>query len=182
MGRSIKTAFLLVSIAYPFVVYWGLSQDKHTWLLAVLLILLASRFWVAKQSQEKWVVVSMTVVVLMVSWLIGYEKGLKLYPVMINLSFLALFGFSLFTSMPIVERIARLREPNLPLNAVQYTRRVTQAWSVFFSINGLISLYTVFAKNEHVWLIYNGFISYILIATMMLVEWLIRRRVRRNDV
>ena len=182
MRVFIKTAFLLASIAYPFVVYWGLSQELHAWLLVVLVALLASRVYMAKQTQERWVVLALTVVVLLVAWFVGYEKGLKLYPVMINLSFLTFFGLSLFTEMPIVERIARIRGPALPPHAVAYTRRVTQAWCVFFAINGFISLLTVFANNERIWLLYNGLISYLLIAMMMLGEWLIRRRVRSRDV
>ena len=31
-----------------------------------------------------------------------------------------------------IERFARIREPNLSMQAVSYTRRVTQVWCVFF--------------------------------------------------
>lgn len=182
MSLFIKAAFLLLSIAYPFLVYWGLSQGLHTALLVVLVALLGSRIYMAKEAQERLVVVALTVSVLMIAWFSGYEKGLKLYPVMISFSFLALFGFSLLTEMPIVERIARMREPVLPLHAVKYTRQVTQAWCIFFAINGSISLLTVFANNERIWVLYNGLISYLFMGMMMLGEWIIRRRVRRQDV
>ena len=40
-----------------------------------------------------------------------------------------------------IERLARLREPDLPPAAIAYTRRVTQVWCVFFAVNGAIALY-----------------------------------------
>lgn len=178
MANLIKSAFFLISILYPFLVYWGIGQGLQRWLFILLIVLLIYRCWIAKESQERWVVITLASVVMIISWLLGFDKGLKLYPVIINLSFLTLFAFSLFTAMPIVERIARIKEPDLPANAVPYTRRVTQAWCIFFALNGFVSLMTVFANNERIWLLYNGFIAYFLIAAMMIGEWLIRRRVR----
>ncbi len=182
MVRSVKAGLFLASLAYPFVVYWGLNQGLHFWLIVLLFLLLIGRCWVAQTAKERWVVIGLAMVVLAVVLMVGKEYGLKLYPVMINVSLLALFGLSLFSSMPIVERMARLTDANLPPHAVIYTRRVTQVWCLFFAINGSISLFTVFAKNGDFWLLYNGVIAYVLIAIMMAGEWLIRQQVRKRDV
>lgn len=101
----------------------------------------------------------------------------KLYPVLVNLGFLLVFAWSLTSSQTVVERIARLTEPDLPQIAVRYTRKVTIAWCVFFSINGLIALLTVFMSNQ-AWALYNGLIAYILMGIMFAAEYLIRCRVR----
>ena len=48
----------------------------------------------------------------------------------------ALFGLSLKFGPPLVERLARLQEPELPEHAVRYTRQVTAVWAGFFLANG----------------------------------------------
>ena len=63
---------------------------------------------------------------------------LRWYPVLISGFMLGLFGLSLKYGPPMVERLARLREPQLPAKAIRYTRQVTIAWCVFFLCNGLL--------------------------------------------
>lgn len=111
--------------------------------------------------------------------LLGHaELGMRAYPVAITLIMLSLFAGSLFHGMPIVERLARLREPELPPEAVLYTRRVTLAWCVFFVINGSISAWTALYASLATWTLYNGFISYCAMGVMFAGEWLCRRRMR----
>ena len=77
-----------------------------------------------------------------------------------------------------VERLARLREPELPEVAIRYTRKVTLAWSVFFFCNGLCAaLLTLWAPLSW-WMLYTGLISYGLMGLLFAIEWLIRQRVR----
>jgi uncharacterized membrane protein len=101
---------------------------------------------------------------------------LKLYPVMVNGLLLAVFAGSLWFPPTVVERIARLHDPKLPQEAVQYTRRVTQVWCLFFVGNGLIALWTALRQSAHVWFWYNGVFAYLLIGSLFAGEWLIRRR------
>jgi len=102
---------------------------------------------------------------------------LKLYPVMVNGLLLAVFAASLWFPPTVVERIARLQDPELSQEAVMYTRRVTQIWCLFFVGNGLISLWTALCQSARVWFWYNGVIAYFLIGSLFVGEWLIRRRV-----
>ncbi len=50
---------------------------------------------------------------------------------------------------------------------------------VFLS-NGLISLYTTMFSSMKVWMLYNGFIAYFAIATMITAELIIRFFVKRK--
>src|SRR5215831_7157009 len=50
---------------------------------------------------------------------------LRLYPVLMNVVLLGVFAASLRRGPSVVERLARMREPDLPPRAVAYTRRVT---------------------------------------------------------
>lgn len=106
------------------------------------------------------------------------ELGMRAYPVAANLVMLLVFGASLVRGMPIVERLARLREPDLPAEGVLYTRRVTWAWCVFFVLNGTLAAWTALYASLAGWTLYNGFISYCAMGLMFAGEWLCRRHVR----
>jgi len=82
--------------------------------------------------------------------------------------------------MSLVERLARLQEPELPTAAIRYTRRVTRVWCLFFIGNGLFSGWTVWHGDLALWSLYNGLISYLLMGALMAGEYLIRRRSRRD--
>ena len=110
----------------------------------------------------------------------GAELGLKLYPVLISTSFLIVFFSSLYSKQSAIERIARIKEPDLPPKAVNYTRRVTQVWSVFFLINGGIALYLAIYGSTEMWTLYNGLISYLIMAMIFSVEFVVRQKVRQQ--
>ncbi|MBP2670216.1 MAG: hypothetical protein H6Q85_282, partial [candidate division NC10 bacterium] len=80
----------------------------------------------------------------------------------------------------VAERIARLGYPDLPIEIVTYTRKVTQAWCVFFGANALTALWTAVWGSDEVWFYYNGIIAYLLAGLMFTGEWLLRRRLLRS--
>ena len=93
---------------------------------------------------------------------------------------LVLFGLSLKFGPPLVERLARLQEPELPEHAVRYTRQVTAVWAGFFLANGLVvTALTLWAPLSW-WTLYTGLIAYALMGLLFAAEWLIRQRVRRH--
>jgi uncharacterized membrane protein len=103
---------------------------------------------------------------------------LRWYPVLISSFMLALFGLSLKYGPPMVERLARLSEPDLPDKAIRYTRQVTIAWCVFFLCNGLLAAALTLWAPLSWWTLYNGLISYGLMGLLFAIEWLLRQRVR----
>jgi uncharacterized membrane protein len=106
--------------------------------------------------------------------------SLQYYSVVVSVFFLSVFASSLTHKQSLIERLARQFEPNLPESGVRYTRRVTQAWCVFFLLNTALTLWSIHA-GEKVWALYNGFISYVLMGCMFAGEWLVRRRVKRRN-
>jgi len=114
------------------------------------------------------------------SLLLRSQHLLLWYPLVVNASMLLLFGASLWSPMPLVERLARLREPDLPPRAVRYTRRVTQVWCGFFIFNGSVALLTCLLNDVTLWTLWNGCISYLLMGTLMGGEWLLRQRIRKQ--
>lgn len=106
------------------------------------------------------------------------ELGMRAYPIAVNTVMLCLFFSSLLHGQTFIERLARLQEPDLPPAGVRYTRHVTQAWCGFFIANGSLAAWTALYADLAVWTLYNGLISYLLMALMFGAEWLVRRRVR----
>jgi uncharacterized membrane protein len=167
----------LLFFLYPVFIYFGLKEFQPqllaVYLLAIALLRLA--VWRGRKViTPYWIVVPLIVVVVTV--VTGSNFGLFLYPALVNLVFFSFFAISLFYPPTIVERFARYNEPQLPAEAISYTRKVTKVWCLFFLINGSLSLISL-RMSEQWWLIYNGLIAYILMGALFAVEYLIRRRV-----
>lgn len=180
MKQLLKVAVIVLSIGYPFMVYWGLQNYDARLLLPLLLILLALRWLTGTGVSEHKVVIVTLLGIVIIALIWGTQLSLKFYPVMMNLGFLVLFASSLLSPPSFVERLARIREPDLPPEAVAYTYKVTQVWSVFFLFNGAIAAVTALWATDEVWMLYNGFIAYLLIGGLAGGEWLVRQRVKRG--
>jgi uncharacterized membrane protein len=116
---------------------------------------------------------------LLVATWINETLALRLYPALMNAAMLAAFLHTLWRPPSMIERFARLVEPDLPPEGVRYTRRVTGAWCVFFVVNGAIALWTALAASDEVWALYNGLIAYLLMGALAGGELLVRARVKR---
>lgn len=168
-----------LTLLYPLAIWFGHGSIEPRWLAGLLLLAAATRLPALRVSQAaRWTAGG---ALLLVAIAVGSNAvlPLKLYPVLVNVAMLAAFGASLLAGMPMVERLARLREPELPPAAVAYTRRVTQAWCLFFAANGTIALGTALFASEAAWSLYNGVIAYILMGLMFGGEYLLRMRFKR---
>lgn len=177
LARLRVGVFILLSLAYPLLVYRLLGRFEPRWLAGLLLALALLRA-LGTRSPGAWCIALGAGVLAGWSVLSNAALPLKLYPVLVNALLLALFGLSLRFGPPLVERLARLKEPQLPPVAIAYTRRVTQVWCGFFLLNGGLALVTAVWASERVWALYNGLIAYVLIGTLMAGEWLVRRRIK----
>jgi uncharacterized membrane protein len=150
-------------------------------MMAGLLLLTAlTRLPTLKASRMgRWLVTGALLLVALTLWS-NHLLPLKLYPFLMNVLTLGLFGYSLIYPPSMVERIARLTEPDLPPEAVGYTRRVTQVWCGFFIVNGSIALYTALWASQEAWSLYNGVIAYLLMGILFGGEYLIRLRFRKR--
>jgi len=110
---------------------------------------------------------------------------LKLYPVLINLVMLFLFGASLFSPPTAVFKMALLSDSSIRTSVhygtiENYCRNVTKVWCVFFILNASISLITFLYTPSWIWALYNGCIAYILMGILFAVEWLVRKKVQKG--
>ena len=179
MQACLKPVVAIATVAYPIVVYLGLGRWDPFWIALPLALLLALRAWDGRDAV--WLIAAAGALVLGAlasaqgSWL-----PLKLYPLLVNAVLLTVFAGSLWRPPTIVERIARLREPQLPPHAVAYTHKVTLAWCAFFLVNGLVSAATAVWGTDQVWLLYNGLLAYLLIGAFFGLEWMLRQRMRNR--
>jgi uncharacterized membrane protein len=168
---------LLLTVAYPFAVAFGLGRIEPRWFAFALVGLALLRAAVSRQAL--WWAAAAGAAVLAAFSLAGQGwLPLKLYPVLVNAVLLLVFGVSLWRGPPVIERLARLSEPALPVEGVAYTRRVTEAWCLFFVFNGVAAGATALWLSTEGWALYNGFIAYLLMGAMFAGEWLLRRRLK----
>ena len=191
----VKITLALVTLVYPFVVFYGLAEFSIRWVSFTLLLLFSIRLLILRKStsiknnsaQVLGPIASKVISVLVLSFLLfsflfDLELGLLFYPVIINSALALIFSYSLVNPPPIIERLARLTQADLPDHAVIYTRTVTKVWLGFFILNGLVACYTALFTSLQTWTIYNGFIAYILMAILFCGEYLVRLRVQKlND-
>ena len=182
----IKLLTGLLLLAWPFVIWFGLAHNGLHWLLPLMALLLLLRLRQTRRQAGPLQAVTQLVAVVgialcVASFLLKTHQLLLFYPVVVNAVMLAVFGGSLWSAMPIVERLARLQEPDLPEKGVRYTRHVTQIWCCFFIINGGIALFTARYADMSLWTAWNGMIAYLLMGTLMAGEWLVRRQVMKRD-
>ena len=178
-GRPSPAGVLVVAagVVYPLVVWLALGHVGPRWIALGLAALALARAVVARE--RFWWLASAAVGLLALAGLCTDDwVPLKLYPVVVNLALLAVFAASLRRGPSAIERLARLREPDLAPAAVAYTRRVTQVWCVFFAGNALVSAATAVWAGAAGWALYNGLLAYVAMGALMGGEWLVRRRVR----
>jgi len=177
----------LVLLAYPFAVYYGLNEWGIGAVAGILALVFFLRMIVSSKTRLRelkymlWLGSGAGLIIVSLAYLFKNTRWLTYYPVIVNLLFFSFFLISLWQKETIIERFARLLEPELPDYARRYTRSVTKVWCVFFIINGTISLITSFMSLD-IWTFYNGFISYVLIGLLFLLEFITRGYVKKKNV
>ena len=79
-----------------------------------------------------------------------------------------------------IERGLRLAGQDVPPEAPPYLWWVTLVWCGFFVVNGAIAAWTALAAPLSWWTVYNGLVSYGLMAVLFGAEWLARGVYRRR--
>lgn len=188
MLRLLLNAILvLLTLLYPFAVYYGLEyqQLEARYLAVFLLAVFALRQLLGRKKKGVEQPYSRLLFILLVIFLLlvfmaNSESSLRFYPVLINLSMLFTFAYTLVYPPTIIERFARLSSKDFPPEAVAYSRKLTLVWCAFFSANAVFSAYTALFFSLHAWSLYNGLIAYGFVALIFIVEYPIRLWVQRR--
>lgn len=170
----------VILVLYPLIVFFALRSHCFGYAAIVLMVCALVRATLSK-SKIDLAIAACAMLLGLCSFCFDPAFFLKLYPVLVNAVMLILFAFSLRTERPMIERFARLRYKDLPEAGITHCRSATRWWCCFFVVNGALALDSVLFRSDEWWTLYNGCISYVLIAVMFLVEWLVRRRTQRNS-
>lgn len=209
MKKFLKALFYVIAALYPILVFTLLVVFKvETKILSLVIVALAAAFFLSatgsKKTSEKkgaldWKPLLSSALFLaagLFCFFTGKEFFLKLYSVVINATLLVVFGSTLFLEPNIIFRFATLADKSISGSSYEnqvrlYCKKVTIVWCCFFILNGTTAVITTFADKlfnlspeeaRKVWAVYNGGISYVLMGTLFLVEFIIRKLVDRKMI
>jgi len=166
----------LLALAYPTIVYLlGNRLPASSIIIGLIFILLARSIFQYRHQGASNIYLTLIVTAILGGLYFRDEQmAVYMYPVLMSLSFASVLGRSLIYPPSLIERFARLMEPDLDARGIAYTRNVTVTWLVFSLLNACISFSTVILNDEGIWWLYNGFISYVLIGLLMAGEYIYR--------
>ena len=178
MNKLASILLPLVGVLYPFVVYFGMDRvSPPVFALVLGAIWLIRAPSLLRQPGGRWMLGAALTYCALLAFS-GEALLLRWYPTLISALLLCAFGLSLKYGPPLVERIARAQEPDLPDAAIPYTRKVTWVWVDFFIFNAAVSAALTLWAPLAWWTLYNGLLVYFIMAVLFGGEWLLRRRLR----
>lgn len=173
----------VLGLAYPFAVYFLLGRVPLWAFLALGLIAGGGRLFCVRHRVRllRYAVPGFVLAGLALAGLFSVNAlgAVQFYPVMVSLLFAGLFGFSLRYPPTIIEKIARLTNPDLPPQGVRYTRRVTWVWFVFLLFNAMVAAALILWGTLAQWTLWCGLLSYLTMGLLFVGEYLVRKLVVR---
>lgn len=170
----------LLVAAYPVAVYVGLTRFSARGLGLLLAVLLLpgfiSKLRHARREDLRTVArLPLSILALLaLAAILDDARFVFALPVLINLALLVQFASSL-SGTPMVERFARMQQPDLPASHVPYCRSVTKVWCGFFLLNALVSGALAVLAPLSWWTLYNGLLAYLLIGVLATGEYVVRK-------
>ena len=174
--RLTSVLLAVATLSYPALVYFILLHHGARALVLPLAGLALVRFIVKRE----WIWGAAVLLLALLALITNHSLPVKLYPAVVSLGFLGVFGYSLIKPPNFVERIARLRHPDLLPQELRYTRRVTFAWCVYFVFNASVATGIALWGTDRAWALYSGAVSYLLAGLLFGVEFLLRVYLRRK--
>lgn len=168
---------VLVSIAYPLLVYLGIQRISPAIFALILATLAIAKFIATRASNPKGIVntefslLLITLIYSLALLIANNEFLLKLYPVLISLCIALLFALSLRAPESLIERMARIAGETITPRAKTYTRKLTGIWALLLLGNALIALYLALFASLKSWALYSGLIAYIFFGLFFALEY-----------
>lgn len=129
--------------------------------------------WYRSWRRRIWPLLALALLAL--SMLVNSVRSLLLVPLCINGALLLTFGPTLFEERPLIERFARLQDPDLTPPEQRWCRTWTAIWTGFFAINMLLAGAFALRRSMEWWTLYNGLISYVVMGLLFATEYVVRK-------
>jgi len=167
---------------YPVAIWMGLTylstRTVGIMVLALVTPLAALRLRGADRSTF-WSVLRIPLVIMsliVLGIVLDDPRYVLAMPVLINLTLLLTFGVTLIgKSTPMIERFARMQDPNLSPAQVAHCRQFTGVWVGFFILNGGAALLLGLFAPLAWWATYTGLIAYGLMGLLFALEYIVRK-------
>ncbi len=181
-------ALTIAGILYPILVVFGHSVVPPFLLIAIACFLIMLRVWdMSRKGHPLFVSVkgawaSIVCFVALIGLGLAFAAPItaaKFYPVAVSLGVAFTFAASLAAPPSLVERLARLREPDLPPEATSYCRKVTWLWAGWLTANGAIAAALALWASDAVWALWTGLINYGVSGLLFAGEFAVRYFMRR---
>jgi uncharacterized membrane protein len=181
-GRFAAVLSVVLTIVYPVAVFYALTNYSPRVVgllgLAIVIPLFALRFR-NKGREHLWAVLRVPLIILallLAGAIFDDPRFVLAMPVLISLALLGTFGASLRGGGPsMIERFARMQEPELSAAQVVHCRQATIAWCAFFLVNAGIAAALALLEMTAWWAIYTGGIAYAAMGVMFAGEFVVRR-------
>jgi uncharacterized membrane protein len=170
------------SVLYPGLVYIGRAIVPPTAFVAVALAMIGLRLVTLRSPMQRvWrapLVAGATTIAALA--MLDTPLAVKAYPAAISLATATVFGATLLHPPSLIERFARLRDPELSPTAHAYCRKVTIVWTVWLSANTIISAVLAISGNDTAWALWTGLVAYMIMGALFVGEIAVRRMVHRG--
>lgn len=172
-----RAILIAAGLAYPLLVYWGHATISPGLFVLAALILIVLRSVVAPAGPLglSHPTILLAGAALVALGLVDQRLAALAYPSLISFAFAAAFALSLRHPLSLIERFARLRQPELPATASAYCAQVTRLWAAWLFANGAIAAALALGRNMELWLLWTSLLNYLISGALFGGEWLLRR-------
>lgn len=167
MKKIINILIFFISLLYPFSIVFFTKYKFYV--LALLIFAFSIDYLLSKNIKSLLLAFIFSALIVLQN-----DNLLYFYPVGVNLVFMFIFAYSL-KEEAIITRLAKLKDKNLPSEAISYTRNLTKIWIGFFTINLLITLMLIAKEDKTYWAYYCGIISYVIMGCLFIGEYIYRK-------
>lgn len=167
---------------YPVAVWIGLTylptRAVGLLVLGLLVPMLAIRLWRADRATF-WSILRIPLAILalvLLGVVLDDRRYVLAMPVLINVALLATFGPTLAPgATPMIERFARMQDPDLGPPKQAHCRQFTWIWCGFFVSNGTVAAALALTAPLAWWATYTGLVAYVLMGLLFTVEYVVRK-------
>jgi uncharacterized membrane protein len=194
----IKYVFGALIILYPILVFSALVVFKMSIrYLSIFIIVLAAAYVVINRQHYHgrhpafiFITPSILFAIGLVCLLLPMNDELaelifRIYPALADLVYLTILTTSLFIPPPLVHYFINTLDKKLidnlnPAYYKRFCRNTTIIWCVFFVLDAVASVFTVFWTSKLAWGIYNGGVTYVLMGLIFAGEYIVIKIIEKN--
>lgn len=174
MTKTKVASSLGLLMIYSLSVHFGALSGHH---LPALLVL-GGVVSMAMLNKGRWLLLPVIPVIFYLLWLSESMGNLLLLPpILLNILLALVFGSTLLPgATPLVTQFSQIMKGDLNAKALRYTRQVTIAWVIFFTLMTIEAVLLALYASPFFWSLFTNFLNYLFLLLFFLVEYWLRTR------